>query len=117
MREIQLIGLTANELVEQITTNVVEVLSQETKSGDGPVLLTREETSKRLCISLSTLDKLVREEVIPSIPLNTKRLFDIEDVVAALKDDTGCPNTNRTQQLNKRKSASKIKDSKLRSPE
>lgn len=51
-------------------------------------LLTRKETARALGISIRSLDGLVSNKTIPSVRAGRRRLFDIRDVIGALKSES-----------------------------
>jgi excisionase family DNA binding protein len=54
-------------------------------------LLSKPEIAKALSLSTRTLDKLVAAGKIPSVRVGTRRLFDPEEVTAALKSGVAAP--------------------------
>ena len=74
--------LTAQEvddLVERIASQVVEKLSTR------PALLTYQQLSEQVNLSVSTLQKLAAEKAIPRIKINNRVVFDLDAVVSALE--------------------------------
>ncbi|HAF38579.1 MAG TPA: hypothetical protein DCG72_06295 [Gammaproteobacteria bacterium] len=57
-------------------------------------LRSRSETADALCISLPTLDKLVKAGSIPHIPIGHRISFDLKEVIAALKSGSATPTQN-----------------------
>ncbi|MEX2578953.1 MAG: excisionase family DNA-binding protein [Verrucomicrobiales bacterium] len=51
----------------------------------------KSELAKALTLSTRTIDKLVAAEKIPSVKVGTRRLFDPEEVTAALKSGVASP--------------------------
>lgn len=88
MREILLQGLSLDELTKAIASRVADALAATDQQPTNSLLTDRDQTAQLLNISLSTLDKLVKENAIPSINVGAKRLFDAAEVVEALKK---CP--------------------------
>lgn len=54
-------------------------------------LANKSEIAKALSLSTRTLDKLVAAGKIPSVRVGTRRLFDPEEVTAALKAGVAAP--------------------------
>jgi excisionase family DNA binding protein len=54
-------------------------------------LISKPEIAKALSLSTRTLDKLVAAGKIPSVRVGTRRLFDPEEVTAALKAGVAAP--------------------------
>ena len=48
-------------------------------------LISKNDTAKALSVSPRTVDTLVKEGRIPSVKVGGRRLFDIAEVIAALK--------------------------------
>ena len=95
MRELLFTSGTADELADAIAPRIAEYLSRQadargiqSPTGD-QILFGRIEASRRLNLSPSTLDKLVRQKRVPSIVVGSRRLFDVNDVADALKNGRG----------------------------
>ncbi len=91
MREIFFQGLSLDELAEAIASRLADALTANEQQPAGSLLTDREQTAQLLNISLSSLDKLVKENAVPSINVGSKRLFDPTEAVEALKK---CPPPN-----------------------
>ncbi|MDA7492888.1 helix-turn-helix domain-containing protein [bacterium] len=85
MSEVIFTGTTADQLADTIVKRLIQKLETTQPCPITPVLNDREETARLLNLSTSTLDKLVRQNLVPSIQVGTKRLFDVQDVANALK--------------------------------
>lgn len=51
----------------------------------------KKETAVALGVSERTIDNMVQRDQIPSIKIGTRRLFDLSEVVAALKAGAAVP--------------------------
>ncbi len=58
---------------------------------ESKILRSKIETAKAISISPRTLDNLVRDGKVPSVRIGTRRLFDLDDVTAALKSGCAAP--------------------------
>ena len=54
-------------------------------------LISKKDAAKALSLSTRTIDNLVKRDQIPSIRCGRRRLFDIEEVTAALKQGNASP--------------------------
>lgn len=54
-------------------------------------LQSKGETAKAVSLSPRTIDNLVRDGKIPSVRVGTRRLFDVDEVIASLKAGSADP--------------------------
>jgi AraC-like DNA-binding protein len=72
-------------LGEQIIDGVLARIEPLLQQHHAEHAVSREEMAERLDVSLSTLDRLVKQDAIPSFVLNSRRLFSPSEVFAALQ--------------------------------
>ena len=106
MSELIFTGTTANQLADTIVNRLIQKLENTQPCPSNPILNDREETARLLNLSTSTLDKLVRQSLVPSIQVGTKRLFDLQDVANALKAIPKAPTSPRNSSAREPKSQS-----------
>ena len=85
MTQILFQGINADDLVQQIAERVTADDAKAMQRNSPPLLTDREETARLLNVSVSPLDKLVRDGVVPSTSVGKKRLFDPQEAADALK--------------------------------
>ena len=85
MTQILFQGINADDLVKQIAERVTADVAKAVQRNAPPLLTDREETARLLNVSVSTLDKLVRDNIMPSTQVRKKRLFDPQEAADALK--------------------------------
>ncbi len=69
------------ELVEVIATRLAK------KIADAPVLIDRYELSRKLGVSVPTVERYVRAGRIPVVRLGRRTLFELPAVLAALREE------------------------------
>ena len=78
-------GINADDLVKQIAERVTADVAKAVQRNSPPLLTDREETARLLHVSVSTLDKLAWDNIVPSTQVGKKRLFDPQEAAEALK--------------------------------
>lgn len=74
-----------SELVSDFRDTLLEVMgNQVTEKPIG-----REQLSELLCVGVATIDRLVRDEAIPSLLVKSRRMFIPSKVFAALESSSG----------------------------
>ncbi|TNJ41347.1 helix-turn-helix domain-containing protein [Tamlana fucoidanivorans] len=83
---LQIENVESSEFIPKILSGFKNLLKEQNKSSqDAEILLTREETSKMLSISLVTLWKYTREGILPAFRIGTKVRYKKSDILQALK--------------------------------
>lgn len=83
---LQIENTNSSEFIPKIRDVFKELLKEHNKSSkDAEVLLTREEAAKMLSISLVTLWKYTKEDVIPAYRIGTKVRYKKSEILLALK--------------------------------
>ena len=85
MADLWLRDTDRDELVSEIVDKVVESIRRE-MAPRGPRLVDRHTMATLLSVSEPTLDRIVRSGKIPSKLVGSRRLFNPDDVIAALPD-------------------------------
>lgn len=83
---LQIERISTNELIPQLVTELRKVIKEEQlQNENNQELLTREEAAKLLSISLVTLWKYTKENIIPAYRIGTKIRYKKADILTALK--------------------------------
>lgn len=83
---LQIENTESSEFIPKILDGFKDLLKEHTKnSKDAEILLTREETAKLLSISLPTLWKFTKDDVIPAYRIGTRVRYKKSEVLLALK--------------------------------
>tara|TARA_R110002050_G_scaffold57866_7_gene130297 strand:- start:92849 stop:93130 length:282 start_codon:yes stop_codon:yes gene_type:complete len=83
---LQIENTNSSEFIPKIQEVFKDVLKEHNKSSkDAEILLTREETAKMLSISLPTLWKFTKDDVIPAYRIGTRVRYKKNEILLALK--------------------------------
>lgn len=83
---LQIENTESSELIPKILNGLKEILKEHSKdSENSEILLTRAETAQMLSISLVTLWKYTKDDVIPAYRIGTKIRYKKSQILAALK--------------------------------
>ena len=85
---LQIENTNTSDFKEEILSGVSNLLkdfSSNTNNGDSSVLLTREETAKLLSVSLVTLWKWTKKDIVPAYRIGSKVRYKKKEVLEALK--------------------------------
>lgn len=76
----------SSELIPKILDGLKDLLKEHAKSSKDPeVLLTREETAEMLSVSLVTLWKWTKDDIIPAYRIGSKVRYKKSEILLALK--------------------------------
>ncbi|MCF1190096.1 helix-turn-helix domain-containing protein [Mangrovimonas sp. AS39] len=83
---LQIENISTSELIPQLVTELRKVIKEEQlQNENNQDLLTRDEAAKLLSISLVTLWKYTKEDIIPAYRIGTKIRYKKADILTALK--------------------------------
>ncbi len=83
---LQIENTQSSEFIPKILTGFENILKEYSKSAnDSEILLTREETAEMLSISLVTLWKYTKDDVVPAFRIGSKVRYKKSDILLALK--------------------------------
>lgn len=83
---LQIESTNSSEFIPKILAGFKDLLKEHAKySEDAEVLLTREETAEMLSVSLVTLWKWTKDDIIPAYRIGTKVRYKKSEILLALK--------------------------------
>jgi excisionase family DNA binding protein len=83
---LQIENIQSSDFIPKILNGFKDLLAEQNKtSKDSEILLTREETAEMLSISLPTLWKYTKNDVIPAYRIGTKVRYKKSEILLALK--------------------------------
>lgn len=83
---LQIERISTSEFIPQLVTEFRKVIKEENnQTNNDQELLTREEAAKLLSISLVTLWKYTKEDIIPAYRIGTKIRYKKSEILSALK--------------------------------
>lgn len=82
---LQIENTQSSEFIPKILNGFKSILKEHSKSSKEDKLLTREETANMLSISLVTLWKWTKDDIIPAYRIGNKVRYKKSEVLAALK--------------------------------
>lgn len=84
MNSLILQGITLDDLVDAISSEVMSRLEPALAKSAAPMLVDGDEMARLASVSRPTIDRLRAADEIPSIPAGRRRLYDPAAVIAAL---------------------------------
>lgn len=83
---LQIENTQSSEFIPKIISGLKEILQEQSQKEDPKeILLTREDTAKMLSVSLVTLWKYTKDDIIPAYRIGTKVRYKRSEVLLALK--------------------------------
>lgn len=91
-RDLLIQQVDRESLVADIVAAVMVELKPLIEQAKHPALIDGNELARRVGLSRPTIDRLVKENAIPSRKVGSRRLFDLRSVVEALPSAGGASN-------------------------
>jgi len=83
---LQIESTNSSEFIPKILAGFRDILNEQNKSSkDSEILLTREEAAEMLSVSLVTLWKWTKDDIIPAYRIGTKIRYKKSEILLALK--------------------------------
>jgi excisionase family DNA binding protein len=83
---LQIESTDSSEFIPKILNGFKDILNQHNQSSkDAEILLTREEAAEMLSISLVTLWKYTKDDIVPAYRIGTKIRYKKSEILLALK--------------------------------
>lgn len=83
---LQIESTNSSEFIPKILAGFRDILNEQNKaSKDSEILLTREEAAEMLSVSLVTLWKWTKDDIIPAYRIGTKVRYKKSEILLALK--------------------------------